>query len=89
MQGLRRGRLRIAAVTTAEHFMPDLLGSFARQYLGWAMMHQESHRYASLSLGIAAFASSRGCPMCWTVSLFETIAARRRKSSMTKVETHD
>jgi LysR family transcriptional regulator, low CO2-responsive transcriptional regulator len=33
-QGLRRGRLRIAAVTTTEYFLPDLLGPFARQYPG-------------------------------------------------------
>lgn len=34
LQGLRRGRLRLAAVTTTEYFLPDLLGPFARQYPG-------------------------------------------------------
>jgi LysR family transcriptional regulator, low CO2-responsive transcriptional regulator len=34
LQGLRRGRLRIAAVTTTEYFLPDLLGPFARAYPG-------------------------------------------------------
>lgn len=34
MQGLRRGRLRVAAVTTTEYFLPDLLGPFARHYPG-------------------------------------------------------
>ena len=34
LRGLVRGRLRIAAVTTAEYFVPDLLGPFARQYPG-------------------------------------------------------
>lgn len=34
MQGLKRGRLRIAAVTTAEYFLPDLLGPFAQTYPG-------------------------------------------------------
>ncbi|MGN6825848.1 LysR family transcriptional regulator [Paucibacter sp. M5-1] len=34
LQGLRRGSLRIAAVTTTEYFLPDLLGPFARQYPG-------------------------------------------------------
>lgn len=34
LQGLRRGRLRIAAVTTTEYFLPDLLGPFAREYPG-------------------------------------------------------
>ena len=37
LQGLRRGRLRIAAVTTTEYFLPDLLGRFARQYPGIAI----------------------------------------------------
>ena len=32
LQGLKRGRLRIAAVTTTEYFLPDLMGPFARQY---------------------------------------------------------
>jgi DNA-binding transcriptional LysR family regulator len=34
MHGLVRGRLRIAAVTTAEYFVPDLLGPFAAEYPG-------------------------------------------------------
>jgi DNA-binding transcriptional LysR family regulator len=34
LQGLRQGRLRIAAVTTTEYFLPDLLGPFARRYPG-------------------------------------------------------
>jgi LysR family transcriptional regulator, low CO2-responsive transcriptional regulator len=34
IHGLVRGRLRIAAVTTAEYFVPDLLGPFAAAYPG-------------------------------------------------------
>lgn len=34
LQGLRTGRLRIAAVTTTEYFLPDLLGPFARAHPG-------------------------------------------------------
>jgi len=34
MQGLQKGRLKLAAVTTTEYFVPDLLGPFARQYPG-------------------------------------------------------
>ena len=34
VQGLVRGRLRIAAVTTAEYFVPDLLGPFADAHPG-------------------------------------------------------
>jgi LysR family transcriptional regulator, low CO2-responsive transcriptional regulator len=34
VQGLLRGRLKIAAVTTAEYFVPDLLGPFAAAHPG-------------------------------------------------------
>jgi DNA-binding transcriptional LysR family regulator len=34
LQGLKRGRLQLAAVTTTEYFLPDLLGPFARAYPG-------------------------------------------------------
>jgi len=34
IQGLLRGRLRIAAVTTAEYFVPDLVGPFAAAHPG-------------------------------------------------------
>lgn len=34
LSGLVRGRLRMAAVTTAEYFVPDLLGPFAALYPG-------------------------------------------------------
>ena len=32
MKGLRRGRLRVAIVSTAEYFVPRLVGSFCRRY---------------------------------------------------------
>jgi DNA-binding transcriptional LysR family regulator len=31
-KGLKRGRLRLSAVTTAEYFLPNLLGSFSQRY---------------------------------------------------------
>lgn len=34
LQGLKRGRLRIAAVTTTEYFLPDLLGPFSKAHPG-------------------------------------------------------
>jgi LysR family transcriptional regulator, low CO2-responsive transcriptional regulator len=37
LRGLRRGRLRIAAVTTAEYFLPDLIGPFAQDHPGIAI----------------------------------------------------
>jgi LysR family transcriptional regulator, low CO2-responsive transcriptional regulator len=32
MQGLKRGKLRVAIVTTAKYFVPRLLGEFSRKY---------------------------------------------------------
>ena len=32
LKGLRRGRLRLAVITTAKHFIPELLGEFCRLY---------------------------------------------------------
>lgn len=32
MRGLRRGKLRVALVTTAKYFLPRMLGSFCRRY---------------------------------------------------------
>ena len=32
MRGLKRGTLRLAVVTTAKYFIPDMLGPFCRQY---------------------------------------------------------
>ncbi|WP_287667485.1 LysR substrate-binding domain-containing protein [Accumulibacter sp.] len=32
LKGLKRGRLRVALVTTAKYFLPRLLGDFSRRY---------------------------------------------------------
>lgn len=32
----------------------------------------------SLGLGVVALVAFRGCPMCWTIGLFETVARRLR-----------
>jgi DNA-binding transcriptional LysR family regulator len=37
LRGLERGQLRIAAVTTAEYFLPNLLGPFAKAHPGLAI----------------------------------------------------
>jgi len=33
-KGMKRGRLRLGVVTTAKHFVPEVLGEFCRQYPG-------------------------------------------------------
>lgn len=34
LKGLKRGRLRLAVITTAKYFAPEILGDFSRQYPG-------------------------------------------------------
>ena len=36
------------------------------------------HPWLSLALIPAALLALRGCPLCWTVGLFQTVAARLR-----------
>lgn len=40
-----------------------------------------SHPWSSLALGALVLLAFRGCPICWTIGLFETIAQQGRKPS--------
>jgi hypothetical protein len=51
-------------------------GAIAAALLAWAIPNQGAHPVASLAVGIAALIAVRGCPICWTVGLIETIAQR-------------
>jgi len=52
-------------------------GAAAAALLGFAIVQQTAHPWASLSAGVAALVALRGCPMCWTVGLVETLAQGR------------
>ena len=41
-------------------------------------IEQHLHPVASLVAGLLALVAMRGCPVCWTIGLAETIAARRK-----------
>jgi hypothetical protein len=43
----------------------------------WAFTHQSKPVLSVLAIG-AAFILFRGCPVCWTVGLMETIAGKLR-----------
>jgi len=45
--------------------------AFALLYL--AIGKQHLHPVASLSAGLLALVAMRGCPVCWTIGLVETI----------------
>jgi hypothetical protein len=48
--------------------------AFALLYL--AIGQQHFHPVASLSAGLLALVAMRGCPVCWTIGLAETIRQR-------------
>ena len=54
-------------------------GAAAAALLAWAIVHQTAHPWLSLGAGVAALVALRGCPMCWTVGLVETLSQGRRE----------
>jgi hypothetical protein len=56
------------------HLLRGLTG-FVAVY--WAFMHQSEPVLAVLAVGVA-LVLFRGCPVCWTVGLMETIAGKLR-----------
>jgi hypothetical protein len=53
-------------------------GAVAAALLAWAIVHQTAYPWLSLGAGVAALAAFRGCPMCWTVGLVETLSRGHR-----------
>src|SRR5215471_925321 len=53
-------------------------GAAAAVLLAWAIVHQTAHPWLSLGAGVAALVALRGCPVCWTVGLVETLSQGRR-----------
>ena len=64
-------------------------GAAAAALLGWAIVDQTAHPWLSLGAGVAALVALRGCPMCWTVGLVETLAQGRRDSTIKYDEAGD
>lgn len=59
-----------ASNTVIEH----LLRGVAGMALLWlAIDIAYTHPFASLGLGIVVLIVFRGCPVCWTIGLFETV----------------
>src|SRR5271166_5376512 len=56
-------------------------GAAAAALLAWAIVLQTAHPWLSLGAGVAALVALRGCPMCWTVGLVETLSQGRRDST--------
>lgn len=64
-------------------------GAAAAALLAWAIVHQTAHPWLSLGAGVAALVALRGCPMCWTVGLVETLSQGRRGSTIRYDEAGD
>lgn len=64
-------------------------GAAAAALLAWAIVHQTAHPWLSLGAGVAALVALRGCPMCWTVGLVETLSQGRRDSTIRYDEDDD
>lgn len=63
------------SATLGAHLMR---GAAAAALLAWAIVHQAAHPWLSLGAGVATLVALRGCPMCWTVGLVETLWQGRR-----------
>ena len=63
-----------ASKTLAAHLLRGLIAFSA---LTWALLHQENIP-ASLLAFVVAVVAFRGCPMCWSIGLVETLMHWRR-----------
>jgi nicotinamide riboside transporter PnuC len=62
-----------ASKTIAAHL---LRGVIAVALIAWALLHQSPNPAIAVAAGVAAVAAMKGCPMCWTIGLLETIGER-------------
>ena len=64
-----------ASITLSEHILRGAIGLGA---LWTAVAITEAHPWGSLVLGAVVLVAFRGCPICWTIGLFETAGHRWR-----------
>jgi hypothetical protein len=64
-----------ASNTLFEHILRGAIGLGA---LWIAVAITEAHPWGSLALGAVVLTAFRGCPICWTIGLFETAGQRWR-----------
>ncbi|MBR1089758.1 hypothetical protein JQ621_20025 [Bradyrhizobium manausense] len=61
-------------------------GLSAAALLAWAIVHQTALPWLSLGAGVAALVALRGCPMCWTMGLIETLSQGVRDSTVERAD---
>jgi len=64
-----------ASRTVIGHLMR---GGIAAALIAWALLHQASDPALAILAILLAVVAMRGCPMCWTLGLVETIGNRMR-----------
>ena len=65
-----------ASKTVAAHLVR---GVIAAALIAWALLHQSSDPVFAVAAGVVAMVAMRGCPLCWTLGLVETIGERIRR----------
>jgi hypothetical protein len=64
-----------ASRTVTRHL---LRGGAGLSLLAVALLLLDTHPVGAIGLAVAAVVALRGCPMCWTIGLIETITHRVR-----------
>jgi hypothetical protein len=54
-------------------------GAVAFAALAWALAHQATAPFLALGAGVVALFAFRGCPVCWSVGLVETLRQKFRR----------
>ena len=65
-----------ASNTLIEHVLRGAIGIGA---LWMAVAITATHPWGSLALGVLVLLAFRGCPICWTIGLIETIGQQWRR----------
>jgi len=65
-----------ASQSLAGHF---IRGGVAFGCLYWAVLNQHTTPWLALLAGAVALFAMRGCPVCWTIGLAETLAQKFRR----------
>ena len=65
-----------ASNTLSEHIFRGAIGIGA---LWIAVATSATHPWGSLVLGVVVLTAFRGCPICWTIGLFETTRQQLRR----------
>ena len=67
------GRSPFSSSSVTRHLLRGALGALL---VALALGSFAAHPVLAVTAGLGAIVAWRGCPMCWTIGLFETVAGR-------------